>query len=104
MSMSDLYPVVDDEGFRGFLAELLAEGYLGEGTAEAGIARQVVASGSERLTEKQWAVLVRHVLEQYGEPPTCKRCCCPVEWPDALQAMDNGGYCPYCYEQVMKDD
>ena len=103
MSMSDLYPVVDDEGFRGFLAELLEEGYIVHPT-EVGITRQVVASGSERLTEDQWPVLVRHVLERYGDPPTCKRHGGPVEWQDALRAMQNGGYCPYCYEQVMKDD
>ena len=92
----------DDDGFTGYLSELLDNGYV-EGDA-AGITRQVIDRGEESLTDKQKFVFKRDVLSH--DPGECVRGC-DIPWSEKLEAMDNGGLCSWCAkmkESADKDD
>ena len=92
----------DDDGFTGYLSELLDNGHI-EGDA-AGITRQVIDRGEDSLTDKQKFVFKRDVLSL--DPGECVRGC-DIPWSEKYEAMDNGGLCSWCAkmkESADKDD
>lgn len=82
-----------DDGFNGFLNEVLNSGSLDE--PAKGITRLVIDRGLAALSDKQKFVFTRDVLDVYTVEK-CTRCSAPVPWSEMYAATDNGGLCNYC--------
>ena len=93
--------MLEDDGFSGFLQELL-DGDCLEG-ASAGIAKKVIADGVESLSQKQKYVFDTYVLGEYVTPE-CSRCSNVIPWCEMYTAYDNGGLCNWCWHMTTKDD
>jgi hypothetical protein len=95
--------MLEDDGFCGFLQEVLD----GEGLddAAAGITKKVIADGGsiESLSEKQKYVFKTHVMGEYVTTD-CSRCGSNIPWSEMYAAHDNGGMCGWCQHMTEKDD
>lgn len=89
----------EDDGFTGYLSELLDNGHI-EGNA-AGITRQVIDRGEESLSDKQRFVFKRDVVSLYAG--ACIRGC-DIPWSEKYEAMDNGGLCSWCAKMKESAD
>jgi hypothetical protein len=95
--------MLEDDGFSGFLQELLDGDVLED--AAAGITKKVIADGggTDSLSEKQKYVFKTHVMDEYVTSE-CSRCSSDIPWSEMYAAHDNGGMCSWCWHMTNKDD
>jgi hypothetical protein len=82
-----------EEGFREFLEEAIEWEDL-EPTA-LGIAKQALNQGVESLSEKQYFVFQKHVLEAHAVN-RCIQCEEEIPWHEMIDVHRDGGYCIVC--------
>ena len=92
---------IADGGFTDYLESLIDSEMIDDPTA-LGITKQVVDKGIRSLTEKQWFVFEKKVLEPLTVEE-CDRCGESIPWSEMLEALDSGlcGYCDHMREKMM---
>ena len=94
--------MMEDDGFNGFLQELLDAECLED--PAAGITKKVIKDGVDSLSEKQCRYVFKtYVLWEYVTPE-CSRCGSDIPWCEMAAAYDNGGMCSWCWHMTQKDD
>lgn len=83
-----------------FLQTLIDSEHL-DGPA-SGIAKKVIAEGSESLSAKQKFVLKKEVDEYISDD--CSRCGADIPWSEMYEAYHNGGMCSWCDHMESKSD
>ncbi len=88
------------DDFKDFIQELIDGGDLED--AALGVAKLYVDKGEKALTPKQKYVFDNHVVKQHTVEE-CKRCSADIPWCEMYHAIDNGGYCNYCWHMIEKE-
>ena len=88
------------DDFRDFIQELIDGNELED--AALGVAKLFVDKGEEAFSEKQKHVFDNHVVKQ-NTIEECKKCSNDIPWCEMYHALDNGGYCSYCWHMVQKE-
>ena len=92
-----------EAGFREFLDEAIEWEDLEPTTL--GVAKQALNQGVETLSEKQYFVFQKHVLEAHAVD-RCIQCGEEISWHEMIDVHRNGGYCIVCmrrHESMMRD-
>jgi hypothetical protein len=91
------YELDDNSGLSLFLEELIEGNYLED--AALGIAKKVVADGTASISDKQYDVFQKYVLDSFVIE-SCEMCGYKFLWTEKLDAYLNQGVCGYCQRKL----
>ncbi|MBC7388249.1 MAG: AbrB/MazE/SpoVT family DNA-binding domain-containing protein [Opitutaceae bacterium] len=88
-----------EEDFKDYLKEIIRMGGL-EGAA-LGIAKLLMDKDYSSLTPPQKFTFQKDVIDYYYKD-SCESCASPIPWVEMLHAVENGGNCSWCANQIEK--
>lgn len=91
----------EEVDFIPYLEQLIKQYHL-EVNPALGITKQVIDQGIESLSPKQMAVFEQQVIEKKSVE-YCKWLECDIPWCEMIDALENGGYCNDCANQLEKN-
>ena len=90
----------NEPDFNGYVGDLIESGRLNE--TESGIAKQMRDKGYDSLSDKQKSVFDNAI--EKNSVKECDFCGNDIPWDEMLNALDNGGLCSGCQNNMEKID
>ena len=88
-----------DDDFNEYLEDLLKRNFISG--AAAGITKQVLDRGYDSLSDAQKVVFDEMISKNSVEQ--CKFGEHDIPWSEMIEALENGGYCSNCSNNLNKD-
>src|SRR5690625_3444155 len=89
-----------DNAFQEYVESLLKLNMIDNPDAK-GVARQIVAQGTQKLTERQIYTIIHKGLLPHNYVESCERCGEPIPWEEMFFALDDN-LCSYCRHLIRK--